>query len=357
VDIKNIKNYNKYTTLSIMLLYDLTFDEQKFNNVKILINELLKLIYSNIIMIISHSKNKINKNEENTSILYHIINNIQNKYTHNNNLYLDDSEYLLIDQNSNFSYEEKINYNMNFIIRNIHTIINNMKNAINYDNFLDLFKKINDVSFEDMNNFYRHKILKINFLNSSFLSSEIIKNNLQYYENLKLPPYITTSNEKKFTLVISLDETLIHFKKGNIKTNQGIIQLRPGILEFFEAVKPYYEIVLFCNGNKKYSDLVINSVEKNRKYIDQRLYREQSIVVNNDFVKDISKIGRPIDKTIIVDNLPQNFRLNKENGINIKSFYGDNPNDKILFNLSKILVNIGKTNGDVREEIKKIGLK
>jgi len=74
--------------------------------------------------------------------------------------------------------------------------------------------------------------------------------------------------------------------------------------------------------------------------------------VNNDYVKDISKIGRPINKTIIVDNLPQNFRLNKENGINIKSFHGDNPNDKILFNLSKILVNIGKTNGDVREEIK-----
>jgi len=353
MDIKNIKSYNKYTIFSIMLLYDLSFDEQKFNNVKILINELVKLIYSNIIMIINHSKNKINNNEENASILCHIINNIQNKYTHNNDLYLDDSEYLLIDQSSNFSCEEKINYNMNFIIRNIHTIINNMKNTKNYNDFLDFFKKINNISFEDMNNFYRNKILKINFINSSLLSSAIIKNNMQYYANLKFPPFITTPSKKKYTLIISLDETLIHFKKGNIKTNQGIIQLRPGILEFFESVKPYYEIVLFCNGNKKYSDLIINSIDSKRKYVDHRLYREQCIVVNNDYVKDISKIGRPINKTIIVDNLPQNFRLNKENGINIKSFYGDNPNDKILYNLSKILVNIGKTNGDIREEIKK----
>ena len=352
IDIKDIKSYNKYTIFSIMLLYDLAFEVQKFNNVKILTNELVKLIYSNIFMVINHSKNKINKNEENASILCHIINNIQNKYTHNNDLYLDDSEYLLIDQSSNFSCDEKINYNMNFIIRNIHTIINNMKNTINYDDFLDFFKKINSVSFEDMNNFYRHKILKVNFINSSLLSSAILKNNMQYYANLKFPPYITTPNKKKYTLVISLDETLIHFKKANIKTNQGIIQLRPGILEFFEAIKPYYEIILFCNGNKKYSDLIINSVDKKKKYVDHRLYREQCIVVNNDYVKDISKIGRPINKTIIVDNLPQNFRLNKENGINIKSFHGDNPNDKILFNLSKILVNIGKTNGDVREEIK-----
>lgn len=353
MDIKNIKSYNKYTTFSIMLLYDLTFDEKEFNNVKILINELLKLIYSNIIMIINHSKNKINNNEENSSILCHIINNIQDKYAHNNDLYLDDSEYLLIDQSSNFSCEEKINYNLNFIIRNIHTIINNMKNTINYEDFLDLFKRINNISYEEMNNFFRHKILKINYINSSLLSSAIIKNNMQYYANLKFPPYITTPNQKEYTLVISLDETLIHFKKGNIKSNQGIIQLRPGIIEFFEAIKPYYEIVLFCNGNKKYSDLIINSVDSKRKYVDHRLYREQCIVVNNDYVKDITKIGRPISKTIIVDNLPQNFRLNKENGINIKSFHGDNPNDKILFNLTKILINIGKTNGDVREEIKK----
>ena len=44
-------------------------------------------------------------------------------------------------------------------------------------------------------------------------------------------------------------------------------------------------------------------------------------------------------KIIIVDNMEQNFRLNKQNGIKIKPFYGDK-NDKILYELSKILVMI-----------------
>ncbi len=44
-------------------------------------------------------------------------------------------------------------------------------------------------------------------------------------------------------------------------------------------------------------------------------------------------------KIIIVDNMEQNFRLNKKNGIKIKPFYGDK-NDKILYELSKILVMI-----------------
>ena len=56
---------------------------------------------------------------------------------------------------------------------------------------------------------------------------------------------------------------------------------------------------------------------------------------------------------MVVDNIPQNYRLHKENGINIKSFYGDKSNDKILFSLNKILINIAKNGGDVRDGIKK----
>ena len=146
---------------------------------------------------------------------------------------------------------------------------------------------------------------------------------------------------------------MIHFKIDNIENNKGIIQLRPGITEFFESIKPYYEIIIFSCGNKKYTDILVNSIDKKKIYIDYRLYRDHCIVIRDDFVKDISRIGRPINKIVIVDNLSQNYRLHKENGINIKSFYGDNPNDKILFLLNKILINIARNGGDIREGIKK----
>ena len=48
-------------------------------------------------------------------------------------------------------------------------------------------------------------------------------------------------------------------------------------------------------------------------------------------------IGRDIAKCIIVDNIPQNFRLQKENGIFIKSFYSENKNDDSLIQLGPIL--------------------
>ncbi len=70
-------------------------------------------------------------------------------------------------------------------------------------------------------------------------------------------------------------------------------------------------------------------------------------------MKDLNRIGRPIDKIIIVDNMPQNFRLQKENGINIKAFWGEDANDNALEELGKILINIAKDGGDVRIGLQK----
>ena len=238
-----------------------------------MIKEIIKLIYSNIILIIDHSKTVINNGKIN-SILNYIIDNMQKKYINKKELYLDDSEYLLIDQNNHANPEEKITYNLNFIIRNIHTIINYMKNTKNYNNLMYLFKKIGNINIEtdieEINEFFRNKILKINVVNSSLLCSEILKNNAYKLSSKMHLPYIINSNKKKYSLVISLDDTLVHLKAGSVKNNKGIVQLRPGLSDFFTAIKPYYEIIIFNCGNKKYVDLIINSIDNKNKYIDQK---------------------------------------------------------------------------------------
>jgi hypothetical protein len=43
--------------------------------------------------------------------------------------------------------------------------------------------------------------------------------------------------------------------------------------------------------------------------------------------------------------------LQRENGILINSFYGDNMDDKALFELKRILINIYKDKKDVRDSI------
>ena len=52
--------------------------------------------------------------------------------------------------------------------------------------------------------------------------------------------------------------------------------------------------------------------------------------------------------------MPQNFYLQKENGIFIKNYFGQDNEDKALIDLSPILLKIAsKPNNDVRKELKK----
>jgi CTD small phosphatase-like protein 2 len=96
----------------------------------------------------------------------------------------------------------------------------------------------------------------------------------------------------------------------------------------------------------------LDAIESNKKYFSYVFYREHTVIEENDYVKDISRIGRDLSKMIIVDNMPQNFRLQKENGILIKTFYGEDQNDKALLELIPILIEIGKSPGkDLRESL------
>jgi CTD small phosphatase-like protein 2 len=53
-------------------------------------------------------------------------------------------------------------------------------------------------------------------------------------------------------------------------------------------------------------------------------------------VKDLSLLGRDIQKTIIIDNISDNFILQPENGIFISTWY-DDMNDRFLDEITPLL--------------------
>ena len=149
-----------------------------------------------------------------------------------------------------------------------------------------------------------------------------------------------------------MDETLIYLDKIKGETN-GTLKIRPGTFSFLEKVKKYYEIIIFSEAEQNYVDLVLSSIEENKKYFDYKLYRQHTTIQNEEFIKDLSKIGRRLSNVIIVDNMPQNFRLQKENGIYIKPFWGKDNDDDVLFILAKVLCMIAEEGGDLRNGLKK----
>jgi len=247
---------------------------------------------------------------------------------------------------SQMSCVEKIIYNTSAIVQNIRILLKHYKTK-NISYLTSLFKKISEKSYEEMDACFRDNIFRVDNFNGSVLASVFLKEN----ENFKTEPapYIHTINRKKYSLILDLDETLIHFKVNADDDSEGMLQIRPGVIPFLDKVGAYYELIVFTAATQDYGDLLIDAIEENNVYFEHRFYRQHTIIIGNDFVKDLNRIGRPLDKIIIVDNMPQNFRLQKENGINIKAFWGEDVNDNALEELGIILVNIAKDGGDVRK--------
>jgi hypothetical protein len=123
---------------------------------------------------------------------------------------------------------DKINYNTSIIIQNIRVSLKNYK--ITKVEFLtSLFKKINKKTYEDIDNFFRQFILRIDTLSGSILASILLQQNPNINFIPKPGPYVHTINHKKYTLVLDLEETLVHFKPNEKNDGEGVFKVRPGI--------------------------------------------------------------------------------------------------------------------------------
>lgn len=77
------------------------------------------------------------------------------------------------------------------------------------------------------------------------------------------PPYLPpkTDSDKEYTLVLDLDETLIHFadeEENEDDEEEMFYMIRPGLNKFLTELSNYYEIVIYTAGLQEYADWIVN---------------------------------------------------------------------------------------------------
>ena len=176
-----------------------------------------------------------------------------------------------------------------------------------------------------------------------------------------LPP--PKGNKK--TLVLDLDETLVHsqFFEFSIPSDITIkieiekeiydihVLVRPGVENFITIMKDYFEIIIFTASISKYADILMNIIDPNN-FCSYRLFREHCTFINNNYVKDLTRLGRNLKDIIIVDNSPLSYCFHPNNGLPILSWF-DDCNDNELEKITPILIFLSSVN-DVREYIPKL---
>jgi len=154
-----------------------------------------------------------------------------------------------------------------------------------------------------------------------------------------LPPLSPEKADQK-TLVLDLDETLVHSTfdqiadadfvvtvKNGPRHGRVYVKKRPGLDEFLRRAAELYEVVVFTASLECYAGLVLDTIDP-KHYISHRLFREHCVLVKGEYVKDLSRLGRDMSKVVIIDvsvrqNSPNAYLLHPDNGFPIKSFISD----------------------------------
>ncbi|KAH8339327.1 hypothetical protein KR074_011442 [Drosophila pseudoananassae] len=150
-----------------------------------------------------------------------------------------------------------------------------------------------------------------------------------------LLPQVRLTDMHRKCMVIDLDETLVHSSFKPIPNADFIVPVeidgtvhqvyvlkRPHVDEFLQKMGELYECVLFTASLAKYADPVADLLDKWNVF-RARLFRESCVYYRGNYIKDLNRLGRDLQKIVIVDNSPASYIFHPDNAVPVKSWFDD----------------------------------
>lgn len=140
---------------------------------------------------------------------------------------------------------------------------------------------------------------------------------------------------KKLTVVLDMDETLLHVTQRD--DNQVDVISRPDVYWFLHYIMKKYDVILYTAGTEEYATNVLRILDP-AYHIKNRYFRQHTIRIKSGMhTKSLGLFDNDLSRIVLVDNSYVSFMFDPDNGIPIKSFYGDDVNDQELRRIATIL--------------------
>jgi Dullard-like phosphatase family protein len=156
----------------------------------------------------------------------------------------------------------------------------------------------------------------------------------QYVEYYSPPP----EKESKKTLVLDLDETLIHYstflphpnvKSIEVGSPSFIVWLRPDLQQFLTFALQNFDVFVYTYGDRNYAgpilDAILPSLDENH-----RLYRDSCQIKKGNVYKDLGMLERKQENIILVDDNRAAVRFHPQNTLQILNWEGSPMDDALI---------------------------
>lgn len=189
-------------------------------------------------------------------------------------------------------------------------------------------KKDNSVTIgERLENFFNNCTEKATSLIDKFFppNNEPL---LPDFKELNYPPNLPT-------LVIDVDKVIAKLVYDR-RVGWQVVK-RPGADNFFKELVNYYEIVIWSDDNYPMASDV---VYKWGLPVIGCIHRDQCKKFKGKFIKDLSRLGRNLNRTILIDHEKTATMMQPENSIIIREFNGSEDDDelKLLIDMLKSIM-------------------
>jgi CTD small phosphatase-like protein 2 len=174
---------------------------------------------------------------------------------------------------------------------------------------------------------------------------------------------IPKNQTNKPTLVLDLDETLVHSSLTMPETYDHVLHIyiggnlvdifvkfRPYLFTFLREIAQLYEVIVFTSSVEIYADRLLDVIDPNNTLFHYRVFRDSCIQIGRHFIKDLDLLQRDLARTIIIDDSPKSYAYHKANGLPIKGYFGDDPHDDELAKVIPVLRKLVNAT-DVRLEL------
>jgi len=179
-------------------------------------------------------------------------------------------------------------------------------------------------------------------------------------------PFLPKFQRKDKTLVLDLDQTLVHSTLTTMNQpdytmeinvpESGLhtvyVKLRPYLLQFLKFASSLFEVVVFTASPTVYANRVLDRLDPHHELIDHRMFRHHCHHHHHHkahYIKDLCALGRDLSKVAIIDNSVEAFAFQLDNGVLIEDFLGSRE-DTALLRMQEFLVKLAKAK-DARQAV------